>query len=92
MRRKPLTHTLPNGTEIRVYDNGGASIDRYTVVLDGLAAPVRRGDPMTMLGLSPGGMAFSQFTEGQEGAHLGKRVAFDSLDPVTRRHIERRLG
>jgi hypothetical protein len=90
MKHSPLapTHTLPNGLTIRVYDNGGKTLDQLTVVVDDGEA---RPGFSTMLGLSPGGIGFSQFTEGQEGRHLGKPVAFSDLDDETRKHIEGRL-
>jgi hypothetical protein len=75
----------------RVYDNGGTSIDRYTVCLE-----VSRWEGhtalYTCLGCSEGGRAFSQFSEAQEGRHLGKRVKLAALDPATRAHIESRLS
>jgi hypothetical protein len=73
----------------RVYDNDGKTLDRYTVVIDG--PPDARGY-VEMLGLSPGGHSVSQWTEGQEGRHLGKRVDFNSLDADTARHILGRLS
>jgi hypothetical protein len=75
---------------LRVYDNGGKSIDRYTVVgVDG----ERDNDNMkSMLGVSEGGRAFSQFCRGHEGRHLGKRLPFASLDDDTRAHILSRLA
>lgn len=44
-----------------------------------------------MLGLSEGGRSFSQHTEGQEGPHLGRGIAFQSLEEQTQRHIIARL-
>jgi hypothetical protein len=75
----------------RVYDNGGKTVDRYSVLLE-----VSRWEGHTALyhclGLSEGGRAFSQFREAQEGRHLGKRVKLDSLDSETRAHIGSRLS
>jgi hypothetical protein len=80
-----------NATCWRVYDNGGKTLDRYTVCLE-----VSRWEGhaafYTCLGLSEGGRAFSQFSEAQEGRHLGKRVKLDSLDAATRQHIVNRLS
>lgn len=66
-----------------IWDNGGESLDRYTVVF-------KDGD---MLGLStepehPQG--FSQFTTGTEGSHLGKKVKWDSLSEKLKKHIIQR--
>ena len=75
----------------RIYDNGGKTLDRYTVCLE-----VERWEGHTpfyaALGCSEGGRAFSQFTEAQEGRHLGKRVKLASLDPDTQAHIRSRLA
>ena len=46
-----------------IYDNGGKTLDRYTVVIDDNAETFD-GKWWTMLGLSEGGVGFSQFTEG----------------------------
>lgn len=75
----------------RVYDNGGKTVDRFTVCLE-----VSRWDGPTALymalGCSEAGRAVSQFSEAQEGRHLGKRVKLDSLDDATRSHIMSRLS
>lgn len=63
---------------IAVYDNGGRTIDRYTVAyLD-----IPEGKYVSMLAMNdepfhPQG--FCQHTSGMVGKHLGKRIAFDSL-------------
>lgn len=74
---------------LRVYDNGGKSIDRYSVV--GIDGDTDAQNMRSMLGLSPGGHALSQFCWGHEGRHLGKRIPFASLDDDTRAHILRRI-
>ncbi len=88
---KPKTTKLPKGgPKVRVYDNGGKTIDRYTVVIDDSAWEANPG-MMPMLGLSEGGRGFSQFSDGREGPHLGKGVNFDDLDDATKKHIIFRL-
>lgn len=82
----------PESYQIRVYDNGGETLDRYTVVIDGEDWDSSSSPGMkAMLGLSEGGRSFSQHTEGQEGPHLGRGIAFQSLDEQTQRHIIARL-
>jgi hypothetical protein len=66
-----------------IWDNGGKSIDRYTIVY-------KDGD---MLGLSekpehPQG--FSQFTSGDEGPHLGKKIKWENLPEHLKKHIIKR--
>lgn len=76
---------------VAIYDNGGATLDRFTVVTD-LAAQNGYGhDEFEMLGLSEGGIGFSQWTTGQSGSHLGKRIHFEDLSATTQKHIARRV-
>jgi hypothetical protein len=80
--------------KVRVYDNGGETADRYTVVPQGPDYRERNGDQM-MLGLSsnptsPQGV--SQWSSGQEGPHLGKKIPFNKLPPEIQKHVLRRLS
>ena len=87
-----LTYNIPGGPSIRVYDNGGASFDRYTVVIenDGWDDLASYGNKM-MLGLHSRVKLFSNFTEGREGSHLGQLIDFNQLDSSVKDHIIRRL-
>ncbi len=92
MNRKQATHVLDARTSVRVYDNGGRTLDRYTVVCIGKVwDDVSNAGECCMLGVCATGHAFSQFTDGQEGRHLGKLVAWDSLPEPLQRHIAHRL-
>lgn len=93
MSKAPVkTHQIPSGPQVRVYDNGGATLDRYTVVIDGEDWDHDAGPGLkSMLGLNAGGRGISQFTDGQEGPHLGKRIEFSELDEETQEHIIARL-
>ena len=79
-------------TKIRVYDNGGHTADRYSVVVDGKdwESSVNTGY-VPMLTLSEGGKDVSQWGEGKEGSHLGRPVAWDTLSEDTKKHIEDRI-
>lgn len=77
---------------IAIYDNGGKTLDRYTVVTD---EPDHSGYVM-MLGLNEGGDGFSQwgsgtYNRGGNNRHLGKRVQFENLSEATQRHIAGRV-
>ena len=76
---------------IAIYDNGGKTLDRYTVVTDEAAWNGYGHDEFKMLGLSEGGEGFSQWGTGQPGRHLGKRVQFENLSEETQRHIAGRI-
>ena len=65
---------------IRIYDNGGASFDRYTVVF--MNEPEYQPGTFMALGMSehpfhPQG--FGQHCAAMPGRHLGKRIKFEDL-------------
>lgn len=79
-----------------IFDNGGKTIDRYTVVVNEYNSASGYYD---MLGLDDqGGTVFSQWSNGEydlndnwKNRHLGKRIAFESLNELTQRHIAERI-
>ena len=79
-------------TKVRVYDNGGKTIDRYSVVVEGedWKSSASSGS-VPMLSLSEGGKGVSQWGDGKEGKHLGRPVKWENLDKETQKHIEDRL-
>ncbi len=76
-----------------IYDNGGKTADRYTVMFDEIDHYVG-GTPMYLcLGLSSNPdspMGYSQWCTGMPGKHLGKKVTLKSLPKKIQDHIERR--
>ena len=66
-----------------IYDNGGETIDRYTVFFHDF--------PGDYLGLSEGGVSVSMWGECEEGPHLGKKIKWDELSHETKTHIIARL-
>ena len=78
---------------IAIYDNGGETLDRYTVVIDNTTDDTLHD----MLGLSEGGEGFSQWTTGQyygggqPNKHLGRLVQFTTLSGKTQKHIALRV-
>jgi hypothetical protein len=85
----------PDGTKIRIYYSPDTA-DKWTAVLDSPEwnKSARRGFK-SMLGMSdhpnhPQG--FSQFTEGQEGRHLGKKVPWEDVPENIRKHIISRIS
>lgn len=77
-------------TSVKVYDNGGKTVDRYTVVVD-------QGDSKDFYGLARDPSQFNQFL-GQtgdgftEGSHLGELVAVDSLPPAAQKAVQDRVS
>ncbi len=85
------TGILSDGTRVNVYHQPGL-LDEYTVVPHSEAwdSMERRG-MRSMLALSATGAGFSEWTEGQEGRHLGRSVPWDAVPDVLKRQIERRV-
>jgi hypothetical protein len=88
-------HVLPDGSgTVKIYDAGDKIGDRYTAVFSGgewdkSAKPGFKN----MLGFSsnpehPQGI--SQWSEGQDGKHLGKLIKFSDLPSELRSHVIRR--
>lgn len=77
---------------VAIYDNDGATLDRYTVVTD-----QPDGDKFVMmLGLAEGGAGVSQWGSGQwnaktKNSHLGKIIQFTDLSGATQEHIASRV-
>lgn len=76
-----------------IYDNGGKSLDRYSVFTNVpfYAEGDPRKDVYNILGLNEGGTAFSQWSSGTHGRHCGKRVTFEDLSEETQEHIASRV-
>lgn len=80
-----MTKDKPN---IRCYDNGGKTFDRYTVVY--MDEPERERGVYAAIGASeypfhPQG--FGQHCSAAPGRHLGRRVPFESLPPDVQRMV-----
>ena len=70
-----------------VWDNGGESLDRYTVVMNHSYADPRTGTIFHhALGVSENPDHFCQWTAVEEGDHLGKRINFGDLPEAVRKH------
>ncbi len=85
-----MSDAMPAGV-LCVRDNGGRTIDRYTVVLD---SGTNEGT-LDVLGLSShptSPQGFSQWGEGVDGDHLGRTVGWGDLPPNVRAHAAARLS
>lgn len=78
-----------------VYDNGGKTADRWTVVS---ASDLKNKMPNGMVDMlslsenpgSPNGV--SMYGQGQVGNHLGKKIKFSSLPKEVQDHISSRYS
>ena len=78
---------------LAIFDNGGATLDRYTFVTD---ERDRHSGYYDMLGTDENGSGFSQWGQGRfdyhgDNKHLGKQVKWDSLTDALRAHVSHRL-
>lgn len=78
---------------VRIYDNGGKTFDRYTAVY--LDQPENRGlyaaRGMSEYPFHP--MGFGQYCAAMLGRHLGKRITFEDLPPDCQRLVlDDRIG
>lgn len=77
---------------IRVYDNGGKTLDRYTVVY--MTEPEGRGlygaRGMSENPFDPQG--FGQYCAAMPGRHLGRRISFDALPEKCREAVRYDMG
>ena len=73
-------NTIIHGQPIRVYDNGGRTYDRYTVVY--IAKPERQARLFASVGMSKNPFhpqGFGQHCTAMPGKHLGRRILFSAL-------------
>lgn len=59
-----------------IYDNGGETLDRYTIFLSAASDDA--------IGADENGAGFYQHLEAKRGRHLGKKVPFTSLSTELR--------
>jgi len=71
--------TATEDMNIKIYDNGGNTFDRYTVIY--MNYPERNG-LFTCLGMSENPFhpqGFGQHGSAQDGKHLGQEISFEEL-------------
>ena len=66
-------------TNVRIYDNGGESFDRYTAVYLNESAGNGMFNARGMSANPNHPQGFGQLTSAMDGEHLGKRIEFDEL-------------
>lgn len=84
------THRLSDGTTVTVYESRERGVgDPYSAVLGGKNWPKERSGDAQMLAMSrrPDQGGISQFTSGQVGSHLGKKLAWSSVPQIIQEHI-----
>ena len=64
---------------ISIYDNGGKSYDRITVIFDKEKRATKDGILYNCVASSETGSGFYQHSEAMKGKHLGKKIDFSKL-------------
>ena len=64
---------------ITIYDNGGKTLDRITVIFDKEKRQTKDGILYNCVVASETGSGFYQHSEGMKGKHLGKKIDFSKL-------------
>ena len=88
MRMSKLTEVLP----IKCYDNGGLSIDRYTVVFLNQSEGGNLFSALAMNAYPFAPQGFGLHCSAALGRHLGKRIAFSDLPPDCQKAVRNDLG
>jgi hypothetical protein len=103
LRKKHSTNWIPNESSVipnkpkiikTIWDNGGKTMDRYTVILKRPMYHIGLLGSHESLGLSENPsdpQGFSQFGAAVEGEHLGKKIPFYDLSFRVINHIVTRL-
>lgn len=76
-----------------IYDNGGKTWDRYTVIPEPLQTEMK--DVVLCLGLSDDpttAVGYSQWGACKIGKHLGRKIKLENLPEHVQKHIKERLA
>ena len=77
---------------LAIYDNGGETFDRITIIFLNEKRKDREGNYLyNAIGSSHTGSGFFQHTEAMRGKHLGKKITFDKLTPELQARIKNYL-
>lgn len=77
---------------IAIYDNGGKSLDRYTIYFDTkFDVAGKLNDCLAVSDNCNSPLGFSQFAGGQLGPHNGVKIPFRKLPEHVQKHVRCRL-
>ena len=76
MKTKNFEGFLKN---LSIYDNGGETYDRITIIFNDTKRITADGYLYTCLGCSLNGIGFFEHSEAMKGRHLGKKISFEDL-------------
>lgn len=78
---------------IAIYDNGGETMDRYTIVFNTYHDHRKTLRECLALSSNPSDpQGFSQWSSCQIGKHLGKKLKFEQLPELIQKHVQARIA
>ena len=73
---------------IAVYDNGGKSLDKYTIVVDSIVSKNRNKYQYEAISASENGLGVFMWVQCERGKHLGKKIEFSSLNKELQKKVQ----
>lgn len=73
---------------IAVYDNGGKSLDRYTIVFNSKSAKNGNKYQYDAISASETGLGVFMWVECERGKHLGQKIDFASLSKELQKKVQ----
>lgn len=73
---------------IAVYDNGGKTLDRYTILVNSIVSKNRNKYQYDAISASESGAGVFMWIECERGKHLGKKIEFESLSKDLQKKVE----
>ena len=73
---------------LAVYDNGGQTLDRYTIVTNSIISKNRNKYQYDAISASESGAGVFMWVECERGKHLGPKIEFASLSKELQRKVQ----
>ena len=73
---------------IAFYDNGGKSLDSYTIVVDSIVSKNRNKYQYEAISASENGLGVFMWVQCERGEHLGKKIQFASLNKELQKKVQ----
>ena len=73
---------------IAVYDNGGKSLDSYTIVVDSVVSKNKNKYQYDAISASENGLGVFMWVQCERGKHLGKKIEFASLSKELQKKVQ----
>ena len=71
-----------------VYDNGGKSLDRYTIVVNSIVSKNSNKYNYNAISASESGAGVFMWIECERGKHLGQKIEFASLSKELQKKVQ----